>query len=178
MKTLYLFRHAKSSWKYPHLDDFERPLNNRGRKSALFMGEILKQLNVSPELIISSPATRAAMTARVIADMINYPLEKIRYSETIYLSGKDEIIHVIRDINDAVKKAMVIGHNPAFTDLANYISDQRISNIPTCGVLCMDFNISSWEKMGERCGKVTFFEFPKKHASRSPCVLTNKECIG
>ena len=84
MKTLYLVRHAKSSWKYPNLDDFERPLNKRGRKSAPFMGKILKKLKVAPDLIISSPANRTAMTARIIADMINYPLEKIRYSESIY----------------------------------------------------------------------------------------------
>ena len=66
MKTLYLARHAKSSWKYPKLDDFERPLNKRGRRNAPFMGGILEKLNVSPDLIISSPANRAAMTARTL----------------------------------------------------------------------------------------------------------------
>ena len=81
MKTIYLVRHAKSSWKYPNLDDFERPLNKRGRKNAPFMGTILKKLKVAPDLILSSPANRASMTARVIADKISYPLENIRYSE-------------------------------------------------------------------------------------------------
>ena len=84
MKTLYLARHAKSSWKYPDLDDFERPLNKRGRRNAPFMGKILKNLKVTPDLITSSPANRAAMTARIMADIIKYPLEKIRYSENIY----------------------------------------------------------------------------------------------
>ncbi|MFC1869353.1 histidine phosphatase family protein [Thermodesulfobacteriota bacterium] len=165
MKTLYLVRHAKSSWKYPDLDDFERPLNKRGRKSALFMGEILNKLQVAPDLVISSSANRAAMTARIIANAINYPLETIQYNETVYLSGENVLIHVIKHINDAAKKVMLIGHNPGFTDLANYISDQRISNIPTCGVFCVDFNISSWEKIGEHSGKLKFFEFPKKSAS-------------
>ncbi|MDB9822299.1 histidine phosphatase family protein [Deltaproteobacteria bacterium] len=165
MKTLYLARHAKSSWKYPNLDDFERPLNKRGRKNALFMGEILNKLKVAPDLVISSPANRAAMTARIIAYAINYPLEKIQYRETIYSSGENVLIHFIGQINDAAKEVMLIGHNPGFTDLANYMSDQRISNIPTCGVFCVGFNISSWEEIGEHRGKLKFFEFPKKFAS-------------
>jgi len=165
MKTLYLARHAKSSWKYPNLDDFERPLNKRGRKSAPSMGKILKKLKVAPDLIISSPANRAAMTARIIADIINYPLEKIRYSESIYEFSENALISVVKDIDDAVKKAMVVGHNPALNGLANYIGDQPISNIPTCGVYCVELDIASWAKIGEHCGKSKFFEFPKKHTS-------------
>jgi len=163
MKTLYLVRHAKSSWKYPNLDDFERPLNKRGRKNAPFMGKILKKLNVAPDLIISSPANRAAMTARIIAAKINYPLEKIRYSETIYEFSEDALIHVIKQLDNSVNKAMVVGHNPAINGLANYIGDQPISNVPTCGIYCVDLDISSWVKICENCGKLIFFEFPKKH---------------
>ena len=165
MKTLYLVRHAKSSWKYPNLDDFERPLNRRGRKSAPFMGKILKKLKVAPDLIISSPANRAAMTARIIAASINYPLENILYSETIYDFSENALIHVIKQIDDPVNKAMVVGHNPAVNGLANYIGDQPINNIPTCGVFCAELDISSWAKIGEHCGKLKFFEFPKKHTS-------------
>ena len=67
MKTIYLVRHAKSSWNYPELDDFERPLNKRGRRSALLMGAILNKRKAAPDLVISSPANRAAMTARCSA---------------------------------------------------------------------------------------------------------------
>jgi phosphohistidine phosphatase len=165
MKTLYLVRHAKSSWKYPNLDDFERPLNKRGRKNAPFMGEVLKKLKVAPDLVISSPANRAATTARIIAAAINYPLENILYSETIYEFSENILIHVVKQIDDAVNKAMVVGHNPAINGLANYIGDQPISNIPTCGAFCVDLDISSWAEIGEHCGKLKFFEFPKKHNS-------------
>jgi phosphohistidine phosphatase len=165
MKTLYLVRHAKSSWKYPNLDDFERPLNKRGRKNAPFMGKLLKKLKVAPDLVISSPANRAAMTARIIAAAINYPLENILYSEAIYEFSENVLIHVVKQIDDAVNKAMVVGHNPATNGLANYIGDQPISNIPTCGVFCVELDISSWAKIGEHCGKLKFFEFPKKHTS-------------
>jgi phosphohistidine phosphatase len=162
MKTLYLVRHAKSSWKYPNLDDFERPLNSRGRKNAPFMGKVLKKLKVAPDLVISSPANRASTTARMIAAAINYPLGNIRYSEAIYEFSEKALIHVVKQINDAVNKAMVVGHNPALNGLANYIGDQPIGNIPTCGAICVELDISSWAKLNAHCGKLKFFEFPKK----------------
>ncbi len=165
MKTLYLVRHAKSSWKYPNLDDFERPLNKRGRKNAPFMGSILKNLKVAPDLVISSPANRAATTARIIADTIDYPLEKIHYNETIYASSEYDLVQVIQQLDDTVNQAMLVSHNPALTDLANTIGDTAISNIPTCGVFCVKVSISSWAKIGEQRGKLKFFEFPKKYTS-------------
>jgi phosphohistidine phosphatase len=165
MKTLYLVRHAKSSWKYPNLDDFERPLNKRGRKSAPFMGKILKKRNVAPDLILSSPANRASMTARIIAAKINYPLEKIRYSENIYEFSVNALIEVVSHMDDVINKAMLVGHNPALTELANYIGDQPISNIPTSGVFCAELDIPSWAGISDRCGRLIFFEYPKKHAS-------------
>ena len=164
MKTIYLVRHAKSSWKYPNLDDFERPLNKRGRKNAPFMGAILKKLKVAPDLIISSPANRASTTARIIAYNINYALEKIQYSESIYEFSANALIDVIEHLDDDIKKAMLVGHNPALTDLANYIGDTPISNIPTSGVFCADLDITSWAKISDSCGELKFFEYPKKHA--------------
>jgi phosphohistidine phosphatase len=163
MKTLYLVRHAKSSWKYPSLDDFERPLNKRGRKNAPFMGEILKKLKVTPDLVMSSPANRAAMTARTIAAAINYPLDNIVYSEAIYEFSEDTLIHVVTKIEDSMESAMVVGHNPAINGFANYIGDQPISNIPTCGICCLDLDVPSWAKIGKKCGKISFIEYPKKH---------------
>ena len=165
MKTLYLVRHAKSSWKYPRLDDFERPLNKRGRKNAPFMGSILRELKVSPDLIVSSPANRAAVTARIIAAALDYPLEDIRYSEAIYEFGEKALIEVVKEIDDDVNQAMVVGHNPATNGLANYIGDQSIGNIPTCGVFCVELDIASWSNIKAHCGKVKFFEYPKKHRS-------------
>ena len=163
MKTIYLVRHAKSSWKYPDLDDFERPLNKRGRKNAPFMGTILNKLKVAPDIILSSPANRASMTARIIADKIGYPLEKILYSENIYDFNANALIDVIKQLDNVVHKAMLVGHNPALTELSNYIGDEVISNIPTAGIFCAELDIPSWAKIGARCGKLAFFEFPKKH---------------
>ncbi len=165
MKILYLVRHAKSSWKYPTLDDFERPLNKRGRKNAPLMGKILKKLDAKPDLIISSPAARASMTARIISDQMNYPLEKIRYDESVYAASENELLHIIAEIDDQVTKAMLISHNPGLTSLANLAGDSPISNIPTSGVCCIELSISSWANIWKHRGKVKFFEFPKKYTS-------------
>ncbi|MBW2412008.1 MAG: histidine phosphatase family protein [Deltaproteobacteria bacterium] len=163
MKTLYLVRHAKSSWKYPKLDDFERPLNKRGRKSAPFMGEILNKLKVSPDHIISSPANRAATTARIMAAKIGYPLEHIQYSENIYEFSEGALIRVVKGIDDKAIKAMVVGHNPGLNGLANYLGDRPVSNIPTAGIYCLDLDIASWSSISENCGELKFFEYQKKH---------------
>jgi phosphohistidine phosphatase len=165
MKTLYLVRHAKSSWNYPELEDFERPLSKRGRDSALLMATILDKRKAVPDLVISSPANRAAMTARMLANAIHYPLEKIQYSETIYLSDETVLIQVIKNMNDSVKRAMLVGHNPGLTGVANTIADEPIDNIPTGGVCCIDFRIRSWKEVRQHGGTLRFFEFPKKHAS-------------
>ncbi len=166
MRTLYLVRHAKSSWKNPGLDDFERPLNKRGRRDAPFMGKILKKLKVSPSLILSSPAVRAKLTARTIAEKIKYPVEEISYSENIYLASARELLRLIEEIDDNQKKVMLVGHNPGFTSLANHFTSHYVSNVPTCGVICVNFKLTSWALIEADCGEFKFFEYPKKHASK------------
>jgi len=163
MKEICLVRHAKSSWKYPKLDDFERPLNKRGRKNAPFMGKIVRRLGFSPDLIISSPASRAAMTARLLAFEIDYPLEGIQYLAQVYNAVEMDLIDIIRRMDDRLTKVMLIGHNPSLTNLANTISDCSISNIPTSGVFCIAFNMTSWSGINKEPGKLNYFEFPKKH---------------
>jgi phosphohistidine phosphatase len=165
MKTLYLVRHAKSSWEYPDLEDFERPLNKRGRKSAQIMGEVLYRLKTAPDLLLSSPATRAAMTARVIAGKIRYPLDGILYTEALYLAEGKALLEIVRKTDPGVNQAMLIGHNPGLTELADHLGDRRIGNIPTCGVCCIDLEIPSWAEVAEHCGKMRFFESPRKNAS-------------
>jgi len=165
VKILYLVRHAKSSWKYADLDDFERPLNKRGRRNAPLMGSILKKLEAKPDLIISSPAIRASMTARIISEQINYSLENIQYDESVYAASENELLHIIAEIDDQVTKAMVIGHNPGLTSLANLVGDSPISNIPTSGACCIELSISSWANIWKHHGKLKFFEFPKKYTS-------------
>ena len=166
MKTLYLGRHAKSSWDYSELSDFERPLNNRGRKDTPLMGNVFNEMNLMPDLIISSPALRACFTARIIAEKIGYPLEEIETSEIIYEGDSSDLIELIKSIDDEINSLMIFGHNPTLTIASNYFCEKRIGNIPTCGLVAIEFDINSWEEIDAVKGRQLFFEYPKKHLDK------------
>ena len=162
MKTLYLVRHAKSSWDDPGLKDYDRPLNKRGKKDAPKMGKHLKMIGVSPDLILTSPAKRAKTTAKYIAEKIEYPFEKIVEEKEIYHADVNELLDVIKDIDDSNDTIIMVGHNPGFTDLANYLTTTRIDNIPTTGIFCVEFDVNSWEKIHKESGEFKLFDYPKK----------------
>jgi len=160
MKTLYLARHAKSSWKHPELSDIERPLNKRGKRDAPYIGNILKAKGVNPDILISSPAVRARKTAATIAQIIGYPKSKIITDENIYESSSSGLINIIQGFDDKYDSVMMFGHNPGFTMLNNYLTESFIDNIPTCGVVGIRFN-SSWKKIDSDSGKAFLFIYPK-----------------
>jgi phosphohistidine phosphatase len=162
MRLLILARHAKSSWENPELEDFERPLNSRGHRDAPEMANRLKRLDVKPDIILSSPAIRAVMTARIYAVTLHFPLNKINYSESVYSDGYTELFKSIRDFPDTFSQIMMVGHNPVMTDLANHLMNEEIDNMPTAGVVGIWFNDKSWSDIRSRSGKIKFFEFPKK----------------
>lgn len=162
MKRLYLIRHAKSSWSNPDVGDFDRSLNDRGKRDAPEMGRRLKESKVEPELILSSPAKRARKTAKIVAKEINFPKKHIMTDESIYLAGVSTLLEVIRHIDDALHQVILVGHNPGLTDLADYLTNCQIDNIPTCGIFCMDFDIRSWKEVAKGEGKFVFFDYPKK----------------
>jgi phosphohistidine phosphatase len=162
MKSLYLARHAKSSWKHPELSDIERPLNKRGKRDAPYIGNLLKEKDVKPDILISSPAVRARKTALVIAEIIDYPKSKILIDDNIYESSSIELINIIKGFDDKYNSVMMFGHNPGFTMLNNYLTDSFIDNIPTCGVVGIRFN-SSWKKIDSDAGKAFLFIYPKLH---------------
>ena len=166
MKRLYLARHAKSSWDYPELSDFERPLNKRGKRDAPFMGKILKDLRIMPDIIVSSPALRAYFTARIIANRIEYPLDEIVTSETIYEADASELIELIQSVDDEYDSLMLFGHNPSLTETSNFLSDKSLNNIPTSAVVCIEFDVDNWEDVKTDGGKFIFFEYPKKYLGK------------
>jgi len=139
MKRLYLVRHAKSSWKHPEFTDFERTLNKRGKRDAPEMGERLARKGVCPDLMVSSPAMRAISTARVLAEKVGYSLAEICEEEAIYGAHWSGLLGVIQDFPDAMDTVLMVGHNPGFSMLAEYLTATRVDNMPTCGVFCVDF---------------------------------------
>ena len=162
-KVLYISRHAKSSWDDASLADFDRPLNKRGKKDAPMMGELLESLGVLPELIIASPAKRAIRTARILADKILYPASEIVLNEDIYEASTSDLLDIIENFDDSLKSVMIVGHNPSFTHLANYLTETYFDNVPTCGIVAVGFELSHWKDIDKNSGKIIFYEYPKKH---------------
>lgn len=163
MKTLYLLRHAKSSWKFEELSDHDRPLNKRGRKDAQLMGSELSNRDVSIELIVSSSAVRAITTATLIAKELDYDIERIAIDERIYRADKSELLEVIRDAPMEVDELMLVGHNFAITELANILSPEPIADMPTASVVSLTFSTDNWREIGKEHATFNFFDFPKNY---------------
>ena len=142
MKTLFLLRHAKSSWKDETVPDVERPLNSRGRKNSDTIGEILKQKKVSPELILSSTAVRARETIDIILRSARLRGE-VRYDERIYEGTVDRLLEVVTQIEKGMQSAMIVGHNPGLENLLSALTTEK-ETMPTAALAKITFKVSNW----------------------------------
>lgn len=161
MKTLILIRHAKSSWDNVTLSDFDRPLNERGLRDAPRMGKRLKEKNLAPDLVITSPANRALTTCTIISEMIGFPSERIQTDRAIYHASEEQLLYIVKNLPDFADQVMVYGHNPGFTDFINRLTKSHIDNIPTCGIVACQINVDRWGEVHWGTGKVLFYDFPK-----------------
>jgi len=161
-KRLTLLRHAKSSWNNPELDDRDRPLNKRGERDAPMMGQRLLKKETRPSLILTSPAKRARQTARLIAGEIGYPLEFLQTEHELYLADPGTMLAIIAQQDDAFNDIVLCAHNPGITDLANRLSGASIDNVPTCGMVFLEAEISSWDEINTSRCALAEFDYPKR----------------
>lgn len=164
MKTLIVVRHGKSSWAYPDLEDFYRPLKPRGINDAFAMGDELLDKDIFPDLILSSPAIRAMNTAIIIARKLDFPLQRIRANEGIYEASTYELLKLIGNVEDNIDTLMIFGHNPSFTSLINQLQEESLYNLPTCGVFAIELPINTWSDVTKAKGRKLFSVFPKEVA--------------
>lgn len=168
MKTVYLIRHAKSSWKNPELDDYKRPLNQRGKKNAQEMGERLALAGILPDFIVSSPAKRARSTARRIAKRVGYPKKDIVYNRDLYLSDCDIYLDIIEAYLHQVQSIAIVGHNMVITELAEYLTGRHYENIVTCGLVALSVEYSGTNTL-QRPLHCLFYDYPQN--ANSPLLL-------
>lgn len=161
MKTLYLVRHAKSSWKFPELADFDRPLNRRGKRNAPEIGKRLRRAGVCPQLILSSPAQRTRKTARALAKAMNYSSD-IRYEDVLYDASPEELISTVQSVPDAVTTLLLVGHNPELTELVNQLTSHAIDNVVTAGVVSITFSVDRWSEVIPGAGQFKEYDYPKR----------------
>lgn len=177
MRTLYLLRHGKSSWKDPGLDDFDRPLAKRGRRAAATLGEYLHRHGLLPALILCSPAKRTRQTLEGLQQALAAPIPT-RFERAIYLAEAETLLRRLRGLSDSLSSVMVIGHNPGLENLAMLLTrdeegavpggagltgeaatlrQRMAAKFPTGTVAVIDADIDHWRELGPGCGTLRAF---------------------
>lgn len=167
MKQLIFVRHAKSDWGNEFLKDIDRPLTDRGYTDAYFLGEWCLKNKTLPDQMLASTATRALNTALIFARIFNFDMKRFCLEKEIYESSVERLMSIIREQDNARDRIMLFGHNPAFTNICNELSDDLFfDNVPTCGMVAFNFNIDSWSALSKKSGKLDFYQFPKEFKNK------------
>ncbi len=163
MKTIFIIRHAKSSWAELGARDFDRVLDKRGHTDAPRMATILKEAGVHPDLIVSSPAMRAKTTALYFAKEFDFSAEQIDYQSDIYEAVETDIFNIVRNLPNIANVVLLFGHNPTLTYFTNNFNPDPIENLPTCGIVRIALNVDDWSKFSDKTARVTGLWFPKMY---------------
>ncbi len=161
MKTLILVRHAKSDWGSPTLGDFDRPLNERGKRDAPAMAARLRDKHIRIDRFVSSPAKRARKTAVFFAKEFQSDKDDIQFMEELYAAPAHVFFDVIAKQDDKDATIAVFSHNPGITEFANLLTAARIDNIPTCGVFAVKVHADKWADFESATKEFWFFDYPK-----------------
>jgi phosphohistidine phosphatase len=148
MKTLLVLRHAKSSRDNPHLDDHDRPLNDRGLRDAPRVGAMLKNSNLIPDEILSSTARRAQDTARLAAGSCDFSKD-IQLIEEFYPGEPEDYITTLQNLSDKTNCVMVVGHNPGIEELIWTLTGQP-AEVPTAGLTHLELPVDSWRQLAAK----------------------------
>jgi phosphohistidine phosphatase len=160
MRNLLIIRHAKSSWAYLDMEDFDRPLNDRGNHDAPMMAKRLLKKDIEIDGFISSPANRAITTATYFAKAYDQQ-KNIVQNPSLYEAPASIFYEVISKLDDSIKTAAIFSHNPGITDFANSLTKVRIDNIPTSGVFAVKVDIKKWSDFEDAEKEFWFFDYPK-----------------
>ena len=145
MKTLLILRHAKSSWNYPELSDYDRPLNGRGKRDAPRMGKHLRQEGLIPDRILTSSAKRARKTANKVAKTCGYT-GKVKKLDAFYDTVPGVYFETLQALPNKYQRVMVVGHNPTMEQLVSHLTSQ-IERMPTAALAHIEIPIEHWEEL-------------------------------
>ena len=159
MKTIFIVRHSKSSWKNINLSDYDRPLNKRGKKDAEIMSIELLKKNISIDFLLSSSSKRTIITSKYFIDKIK--INKYEFFDSLYHASSDKIYSSIIELKNEFNKVMIVGHNPGLTNVINLLTNLSLYNLPTSGIVIIEFDIPYWNEIKPRLGKVKWMKFPK-----------------
>lgn len=160
MKWLTLIRHAKSSWDDPAWQDFDRPLNERGRKDAARMAKVLRQREVVPEVVVASTALRAFSTAEILVAGLQRPEGALIPEERLYEASPEQILAIVRALDDRWQHVALVGHNPGFEQCLERLSGEA-KHMSTCAVAHLEFATDRWRDARPGAATLLAFLTPK-----------------
>ncbi|MEO7768474.1 MAG: histidine phosphatase family protein [Ferruginibacter sp.] len=161
-KLLLVVRHAKSSWETSSLNDFERPLNDRGKKDAPMMAKRLIDKKIMVDAFVSSPAKRAKKTAELFCEAYDKPGETIEYVSMLYQAPEEVFLAVVEQLNNSLNTVALFSHNPGVTDFVNSLTDEmKIDNMPTCGIFALQVQLKKWVDFKKAKKEFIFLDYPK-----------------
>ncbi len=165
MKTVYIVRHAKSSWKYPKIKDVDRPLKQRGILDAHLMAEKLSERIQKPDVFVTSSANRALHTAVIFSDMFKYPLTNLRINKSLYSFSDGYLIKTIKALDDSFDSAIIFSHDHGISTFVNKFGNKKINHVSTSGVIGIEFDIKHWKNLNpdRSNGKTILIDFPKNY---------------
>ena len=165
MKSVLFIRHAKSSWDNASVSDFDRSLNERGKKDAPEMARYLISKKVPLDSFISSPAKRARKTAELFISTYELPESTLVLKPELYLPSTDIFYDMIEGTGNQFHHLAICSHNPAITNFVNLLTNEiKVDNIPTCGIFAIKANIKEWQDFRKAPKQFWFFDYPKNHA--------------
>lgn len=160
-KTLLIIRHAKSSWDIGTLNDFERPLNERGKRDATVMAKKLKDRNILIDAFVASPAKRAKKTAEFFIEEYGRNKEDIIFVSKLYHAPAEIFFEVAENLLEHFNTVAIFSHNPGITEFVNMLTeDVRLDNMPTCGIFTIKYR-SNWKNIRKAKKEFVFFDYPK-----------------
>tara|TARA_B100000575_G_scaffold165347_1_gene132190 strand:+ start:2271 stop:2762 length:492 start_codon:yes stop_codon:yes gene_type:complete len=160
MKSLIIVRHCKSSWADLSLSDFDRPLNKRGNIDGELMSNYLREKEKKIDKLILSTSKRTRLTSKYFTEKIHF--DSISYLDELYHASYSDIINIISKVENNFNSIMVIGHNPGLTELINQYTIMNIYNLPTTGVVKVEFKGDKWDRITENKGIIVYKKFPKE----------------
>ncbi|GGH01064.1 phosphohistidine phosphatase SixA [Polaribacter pacificus] len=161
MKTLYIVRHAKSSWEYKSVEDIDRPLKERGINDAHLMSNYLSETIKKPDVFVSSSANRALHTAIIFCHNFGYPLSNLYIKKQLYNFSDGYLVKTIKALDDNFDSAIIFSHDHGINTFVNKFGDKPIAHVPTCGIIGIQFENKHWKSIKK--GKTVLIEFPKNH---------------
>lgn len=162
MKSIYLVRHANAGWSNSNTSDFERTLSERGRLEADEMARRFVVNESRPDLIVSSPASRALETAEIFAEVLGYDPESIRREAAIYSGDIDTLEGIVKELPKELDSVMIFGHNPTISLYASWLTGRHIGQMETCGVLRLALEKKKWKDARKGSAKAVWYQQPKR----------------